>query len=92
MEPFAAPFKMKHQLPVDGQGNETGGISCETGQLSDAIFISNGRQESPRNLSAVTNALSCSRSRLPVGPVPLSTAPVPVRKKARSSRAGYYAE
>ena len=38
---------------------------------------------------AVTNALSCSRPRLPVGPVPLTTAPVPsATKRARHER--YY--
>jgi hypothetical protein len=36
---------------------------------------------------AVTNALSCSTSPAAVQPIPLTTAPVPFRKKARSSRA-----
>jgi hypothetical protein len=36
---------------------------------------------------AVTNALSCSSSPAAVQPIPLTTAPVPFRKKARSSRA-----
>ena len=36
---------------------------------------------------AVTNALSCSRPRLPVGPVPRTTAPVPsATKRARHER------
>jgi hypothetical protein len=32
--------------------------------------------------TAVTNALACSRPRLPAGPVPLTTAPVPSAKSA----------
>jgi len=39
--------------------------------------------------SAVTNALSCSTSPATVRPNPLTTAPVPFRKKARSSRAAF---
>ena len=39
--------------------------------------------------SAVTNALSCSTSPGAVRPNPLTTAPVPFRKKARSSRAAF---
>jgi hypothetical protein len=31
--------------------------------------------------TAVTNALSCSHHRLPVGPVPLTTSPVPSATK-----------
>jgi hypothetical protein len=38
---------------------------------------------------AVTNALSCSTSPAAVRPNPLTTAPVPFRKKARSSRAAF---
>ena len=38
-------------------------------------------------VTAVTNALSCSRPRLLVGPVPLTTAPVPsATKRARHER------
>jgi hypothetical protein len=43
-----------------------------------------------RNLiTAVTNALSCSTSTAAVRPNPLTTAPFPFRKKARSSRAAF---
>jgi hypothetical protein len=38
---------------------------------------------------AVTNALSCCSSPAAVRPNPLTTAPVPFRKKARPSRAAY---
>ena len=38
---------------------------------------------------AVTNALSCSSATAAVRPNPLTTAPVPFRKKARSSRAAF---
>ena len=37
----------------------------------------------------MTNALSCSTSPAAVRPNPLTTAPVPFRKKARSSRAAF---
>ena len=40
----------------------------------------------------MTNALSCSTSPAAVRPNPLTTAPVPFRKKARSSRAAFNAE
>jgi hypothetical protein len=39
--------------------------------------------------SAVTDALSCSISPTAVRPNPLTTAPVPFRKKARPSRAAF---
>ena len=39
--------------------------------------------------TAVTSALSCSTSPAAVRPNPLTTAPVPFRKKARSSRAAF---
>jgi hypothetical protein len=42
-----------------------------------------------KKLIAVTNALSCSTSPAAVRPNPLTTAPFPFRKKARSSRAAF---
>jgi hypothetical protein len=41
---------------------------------------------------AVTNAFSCSTSPAVIRPNPLTTAPVPFHKKARSSRATFHAE
>jgi hypothetical protein len=61
--------------------------------LADLLAVKNTNKISlPEILPlivAVTNALSCSTSPAAVRPNPLTTAPVPFRKKARPSRPAF---